>query len=212
MDQQQLARIRLLSRRFLELQGLRVAFAGGTIATVMAIYLIVAVPTPSGPMIAMLVALALMIPGQVWLHRYYATTFGRQVPKRRDPRLLLALLPFQLLLLMFTIYLNRRFPEIPAGAPTTAFFSTIAVLVAIRDWPWRAYYLGVPVAVASAWSANAFGDGPFDAGMTLAVTFLVTGLSLIAVGLLDHWLLVRLTQEARAPHAVAVENGSGSEM
>ena len=180
--------------------------------TVMTAYLIVAVPTPSGPIVAMLVALGLMIPGQVWLHRYYATTFGRQVPKRRDPWLLLALLPIQLVFFMFTMYLNRRFPEIPAGAPTTAFFSTIAVLVAIRDWPWRAYYLGVPVAVATAWSANVFGDGPFDAGMTLVVTFLVAGLSLIAVGLLDHRLLARLTQEARAPQAAAAATRSGSEM
>lgn len=182
------------------------------IVTVLAAYLMVAVPTPSGPIVAVLVALALMIPGQVWLHRYYATTFGRQVAKPRSPWLLLLLVPIQLIVFTFTMYLNRRFPEIPAGAPTTAFVAVIAVLVAIRDWPWRAYYLGAPVAVASAWSATAFGDGPFDAGVTLVVTLLVTGFSLIAVGLLDHWLLVRLTQEARAAQAAATASGVGSEM
>ena len=52
MDQQ-LARVRLLSSRFLELQGLRVALAGATIAVVFGGYLAIGHPTDTGGLIAM---------------------------------------------------------------------------------------------------------------------------------------------------------------
>ena len=210
MDQQHLARIRLLSSRFLALQGLRVASAGATLAIVFASYVTVATPTRSGAMMAIFAAFVLMIPSQWWVHRYYVTTFGRQVPKKRNPWLILALFPLQLILFAFTMYLNRRFPEIPAGAPTTSLVTVIALSVAIRDWPWRAYYLIAPVAVAFAWSTTAFSDGPFDAGLTLSITFIVTGLSMVAIGLLDHFLLVRLTREARVPQAARAANPAGA--
>jgi hypothetical protein len=85
MDQRQLERVQFLSSRFLLLQGLRVAFAGGTIAIVFGCYMMATPPTPSGGMAAIVVALVAMMPGQWWLHRYYARTFGRQVVKRRQP-------------------------------------------------------------------------------------------------------------------------------
>jgi hypothetical protein len=77
MDERQLASIRLLSRRFLELQGLRIALAGGTIAVVLGSYLAVAAPTVPGAGVALLTACALMSPGQWWLHHYYARRADR---------------------------------------------------------------------------------------------------------------------------------------
>ena len=196
MDQHQLARIRLLSSRFLELQGLRVAFAGATTAFVLGGYLVVAQPTNSGALIAMFVALVLMIPGEVWLHRYYATRVGRQVPK---PRNLAPARIFLLIYFVITVYLNRRFPAIPAGAPTAAIVGLASLYVAIRDWPCRAYYVGATVAVAIPLIAPAFGTGSVDPGVRLATTFFLMGLSFVPIGLLDHRLLVRLMQEARVP-------------
>jgi len=202
MDQQQLARIRLLSRRFLELQGLRLALAGSAIAVVMGGFLItMPAPTREGAMTAMLAAIVLMTPGQWWLHRYYATTFGRQVQKPGNPRLILPALSLNLAVFTISMYLNRRFPEIPAGAPTTVFFGFLTILVAMRDWPWRGYYLGITGVVAVAFTASLLTVG--DSGTTLAMTFFALGVSAVPVGLLDHRLLVRLIEQAR-PHQVAV--------
>ena len=80
MDQHQLDRIQLLSARFHELQGLRVALAGACMAVGVGGYLIATPqPTNNGAMIAMLLSFVPVVPGVAWLNRYYATTFGRQV-------------------------------------------------------------------------------------------------------------------------------------
>lgn len=206
MDEHQLRRIRFLSRRFLELQGLRVAFAGGTIAIVLGSYLSVAEPTTSGSTIAMLVASVLMIPGEWGLHRYYARTVGRQVP---TPEVRWPTLVFLTICLWIGVYLDRRFPAIPAGGPTMAAVVVISLWVAIRDWPWRAHYLGAAAAVAIAFGATVFSADVIDPGMTLAVTFFVTGLSFAPVGLLDHWLLIRLMADARDPEAASATGRAG---
>jgi hypothetical protein len=64
MDQQHLNRIQFLSRRFNELQGLRVAFTGLCIAVGLGIYLAAAArPTDNGAMIALLVSFVPVVPG-----------------------------------------------------------------------------------------------------------------------------------------------------
>ena len=198
MDEQQLARIRLLSRRFLELQGLRVALAGAIMASVLGSYLAATEPTPSGAIVAMLMAFVLMIPGEWWLHGYYARTVGRQVatPHVRWPGLVFLTVYFWI-----GAYLNHRFPAIPAGGPTMAAVVGLSLLVAIRDWPWRAHYLGAAAAVAMAFGVSVFGSAVIDPGRTLAITLFVGGLSFVPVGLLDHWLLIRLMADARDPRA-----------
>ena len=194
--EQQLARIRLLSSRFLELQGLRVASAGATIAIVFGGYLATGHPTHTGGMIAMGATFVLMLPGQWWAHRYYAATVGRQVPK---PRKLWPNLVFLSVYLLIATYLNRRFPEIPAGAPTAAVVVLASLFVAIRDWPWRAHYVAVAVAVSTALGSNVIGVDVIDRGMALSMTFFVAGVSMIPAGLLDHRLLMKLIREAQRP-------------
>lgn len=198
MDQSRLERIRLLSARFYELQGLRVALAGGCIAVVMGLYLIAApAPTGNGAMVALLVSFVPVIAGMPRLDRYYATTFGRQVwspPKYR----LLILACF----LVVGWSLNTWIPSISPGGPTVWIVALASLWVAIRDWPWRAYYLGVTLAVAAAFTATTSGAGLVDdPGLTLGVLFLTVGVSMVAVGVLDHLLLVKLMKEVRQPEA-----------
>ena len=64
-------------------------------------------------------------------------------------------------------WLNATFPEIPAGAPTTWFVALVSVWVAVRDWPWRAYYLIATVAVATGLAASAPIGGLLAPNMTL---------------------------------------------
>jgi hypothetical protein len=196
MTQEHLERIHLLSRRFQELQGLRVALAGALMALVVGGYVVTA-PTPSnnGAMIALLVSFALIAPGVWSLNRYYTTKFGRQVsgPRRN---------PWPILLLWWALFavawtLNARFEAIPAGAPSAATVAVASIWIAIRDWPWRAYYLLAPVAVGSGFIASAPVTGVLEPGMTLGTLFLLLGASMVPIGLLDHLQLVRLVKDVR---------------
>lgn len=195
MNETHLDRIRLLSARFHELHGLRVALAGACMAVVVGGYLVAwPQPTNNGAMIAMLVSFVPVIAVMPRLNRYYAATFGRQAwsPSRKRP-------------LLFGVYLaiawsmNAAIPEIPAGTPTTATVALLSVWVAIRDWPWRAYYLLATAAVAIGLAASAPVGGLLPPNMTLGVMFLLLGASMVPIGLLDHLLLVKLMKQARTP-------------
>ncbi len=193
MDQHRLDRIRLLSARFHELQGLRVALAGACMAFVVGGYLATPQPTNNGAMIAMLVSFIPVVAGMPRLNRYYATTFGRQVwsPPRKWP---------VFFLFGYTcvgVWLNATIPAIPAGAPTTWTVALVSIWVAARDWPWRGYYLLPALAVAGGLAASAPVGGLLAPNLTLGVMFLLLGGSMAAVGLLDHLLLLKLMKEAR---------------
>ncbi len=204
MDRKRLARIRLLSSRFNQLQGLRVAAAGAWLAVVMAVYVVVRpIAYNEGALVALLMWFPLAALGDWWLRGYYARTFGRQVSARPKN-------PVQTALLLLTLYavawyLNWRFPEIPSGAPTAYWVGLFSVWVAVRDWPWRAYYLGATAAVAIAFGLSAAVGGVLDPSLTIAAMFFAVGASMVPIGLLDHWLLVRLIQEARTPEAVSAD-------
>jgi hypothetical protein len=204
MNQARLERIRLLSRRFHELQGLRVALAGAMLALVVGGY-VLTTPKPSdnGAIAAMLASFVLIVPGVWSLNRYYATRFGRQVPSpSRNPRALVLIWSGYLVVVST---LNAMFGGIPAGAPTVATVALASIWLAIRDWPWRAYYLGAPMAVAIGFAASAPITGILAPGMTVATLFLLLGASMVPIGLLDHLLLVKLVKEVREPQAASVD-------
>ena len=200
MDQHHLNRIRFLSRRFNELKGFRVAFTGLCIAVGLGSYLAVAAqPTDNGALVALLMSFVPVVPGMSWLNRYYTSTFGRQVSEPTPMWWRLAWIP----LFLFMAYLNARIPSIPAGAPTLAVVAVASALVAIRDWPWRGYYFIATVAVTLSFAASASGAGVFGPGRTVGAMFIAVGVSMVAIGLLDHFMLVRLVKEAREPQSAS---------
>jgi hypothetical protein len=195
MTENHLDRIRLLSARFHELQGLRVALAGACMALVVGGYLVAwPQPTNNGAMVAMLVSFVPVVAIMPLVNRYYATTFGRQVwtPSRNLPL-------FMGIYLVIAWSMNAWIPEIPAGGPTTATVALLSGWVAIRDWPWRASYLLATAAVALGLAASAPVGGLLAPNMTLGVMFLLIGASMVPIGVLDHLLLVKLMKQARAP-------------
>ena len=195
MDQDRLARIKLLSSRFHELQGLRVAVAGMMLAILMAVYVgVTPTPTNDGALILLMAWFALTLPAAWWVQRYYDRTFGRQVSKPKNLVRTLLLLNVYFVIAMF---LNSRFPAIPSGAPTAFSVALLSLWVAIRDWPWRGYYLGATAAVAIALGLSAAVGGVLDPNLTLAAMFFAVGSSMVPIGLLDHRLLVKLVQDAR---------------
>lgn len=197
MDHSRLDRIRLLSARFYELQGLRVALAGACIAGVMGIYLLATPsPTGNGALAALALSFVPVIPGMLWLNRYYAGEFGRQLTTR--PRHAGRALLFGICYLVVGWTLNTWIPEIPSGTPTLATVALASMYVAIRDWPWRAHYLGMTVMTAAAFTASASGAGWIThQGLTVGILFVTVGVSMVAVGILDHLLLVKLLKEVR---------------
>lgn len=196
MTREQLERVRLLSRRFHELQGLRVALAGALLALVVGVY-VLTTPEPStnGALIAMLLSFVLIVPGVWSLNRYYATKFGRQVwsPPQHPSRIQLVFLAY----FVVAWTLNARFEAIPAGVPTVTTVAFASIWLAVRDWPWRAHYLLAPAAVGIGFIASAPMMGILEPGMTVSMLFLLLGASMVPIGLLDHLLLVRLMKEAR---------------
>ena len=198
MDRQHLDRVRLLSARFHELQGLRVALAGACMALVVGGYVIaIPEPTNNGAIVAMMVSFVPVVAVMPRLNRYYSTTFGRQVwsPPRKWK------VSFLIGYFCVAWSLNAAIPEIPAGGPTVLIVGLFSLWVAFRDWPWRAYYLIATVAVASGLAASAPIGGLLAPNMTLGVMFPVLGSSMVAIGLLDHFLLVKLMKDARESQA-----------
>ena len=210
MTRERLERIRLLSRRFHELQGLRVALAGASLTVVVGGYATLAPdPTNNGAIAAVLLSFLLIVPGVLSLNRYYAAKFGRQVmsPRPHHP-VRLALIGTAYMVLAGI--LNARFPEIPAGAPTLATVGLASIWLAVRDWPWRAYYLLATMAVAIGFVASAPITGVLAPNMTIAVIMLLLGASMVAIGLLAHMLLVKLMKDARDSATASVaETGDG---
>jgi hypothetical protein len=96
-------------------------------------------------------------------------------------------------------WLNRSFPEIPSGMPTIVVVSAASVVVAIRDWPFRSYYLAIAAAMALGFAASAVGGGFLPENLTLVTLFMLLGVTLVPVGVLDHMLLVKLMKESREP-------------
>jgi hypothetical protein len=165
-------------------------------------------PSNDGAMVALLVSFVLLVPGVWSVNRYYSTKFGRQVsgPRRNPWPTVLIMLAY----LAVAWTLNVRFEAIPAGAPTAATVALASAWVAIRDWPWRTYYLGAAAAVGIGFAASGPVTGLLEPGMTLGVTFLLLGASMVPIGLLDHLQLVRLVKEVREQQPAGVERVSSS--
>jgi hypothetical protein len=195
MDRHQLDRVRLVSARFHELQGLRVALAGAAIAGGVAGYAFAtSAPTHNGVIAALVLSFIPVAPGVWWLNRYYAARFGRQVS---NPKPFVRPALFVIGYTTIGWVLNATVDADAVGAPTLAIVALISAWVGFRDWPWRAYHLLVPVALAIT-TVMASGGGAIDPGRMLVALFIALGLSMVAIGLLDHLLLVKLTKESRA--------------
>lgn len=208
MYQHRLDRIRLLSARFHELQGLRVALAGACMALVVGGYVIATPePTNNGAIVAMLVSFVPVVAVMPRLNRYYAATFGRQVwsPPRKWK------VSFLFGYFCVAWWLNAAIPEIPAGGPTVLTVGLFSLWVAFRDWPSRGYYLIPALAVAGGLAASAPVGGLLAPNLTLGVMFPLLGGSMVSIGLLDHVLLVKLMKEARDSQAMTAPSPTGAE-
>ncbi len=205
MPEQDLARIAFVTRRFEELQGLRSASLGaGLILSVVAWSLLPGEqrmqPYPHLPLAAQMTLLGLTR----GLDGFYARSFGR-VP--RTPRFDRAYTPsiwlqpgvrVPMLIVMAMLVDVLKDPYLPRLSFAGAILAGYSLWVVVRDWPHRIHHvLGT---VAGLTTMIIFASLPVTERPTyrldpetaagLALSYSMIGVALLAVGLLDHRLLV----------------------
>ena len=199
MHEDRLARIRLVSARYRDLQGLRYVCVGMALALTFGGTL--ALPfVPPGPLWLTQAAmfLALVVPGHFWLDRYYAATFGRQVPARDHHGVRAGLLVFAA---MFVIDAALRTGPLAASALIAGVYS---LWIAVRDWPFRPHHVSAAVVAAVGVALHLSPFGAASPSQATAATMGLLGVTWILIGFLDHRLLVSLMQ-ARQDEAEAIE-------
>lgn len=191
MDQR-LKTIRLLTERYSELQGLRVAFAGGLIAATCGAVLIAA-PQPDLRVVnlAVLAAFGVDLAAHLLLARYYRSRYGRiDAPRSRAASGWFAVALVAVITILDNTYRTGPF----AGLLVVGAVS--ALWVVVRDFPMRSYYLLGVVSSSLGATLMLIAAGTPQLGRAQALGMFVFGLTYIPIGLLDHRLL---TSAMRSP-------------
>lgn len=188
MENSDLKRVGLVTERYWELQGLRSVLVG---AAYLCGALVATGLAPGGwpfsdpAVTAFLVMFAIVIPGMLYLDRYYASAFGRVMPTREGRRFGTLVMPG------LSVLAVTASPIIgaPAGGLFFLAWATFGLWITIRDWPFRGHHLldvlaGVLAAVV-AWQT---GDAA-SAMLPMVNGLAVIGVAAIVTGYLDHSLL-----------------------
>lgn len=194
-----LDRVRLVSRRFTELQGLAVAAAGMLFVLVFGVYLVAAPAPGRGIWIALAIAFLLAVPLTHLSRRYYAATLGRVSPNAFRLSLV------QVVAMALAMGVLDRVLSVPAPANALPIAAAGALWIAIRDWPFRFYHLAGCLAALGAFALQIMPNTGLSADVALAAGFGVVGLVYVPIGLLDHRLLV----SSMRTHAGAVPHTTG---
>lgn len=193
MDQRFQA-IRLVTERYSQLQGLRVAYAGllwtcfgGVLATQANV-------TPLELLTVFLGIVVLYLPGSRMLDRYYRSRFGRIVVPRSSTS------KAWIVLALAAIAISSKLSGFYPLAGAFLVVGAESLWTAIRDWPTRWHHVvgGIAGALAAAVQFTA----PPGLGPALALGCAIIGLAYIPIGLLDHRLLVSVMRrhgEQEAP-------------
>jgi len=188
MENERLARIRLVTRRYDDMQGLVRGSMG--VGFIVGAGVFVLVPGDLAIYVSVLVFLSLALPGARLAEKYYADRFGRvaQPAESRRPRPTVIGLIFGLILGLTTIAAKIAGP----GYPINIFLMCASFLgwQLVRDWPLRKYLI-IDVCAASMASALFVGQTPPGTDEYFVMCFAITGAAAMITGWLDHRFLVR---------------------
>lgn len=179
-----LERIRLVSERYWELQGLRHVLVGIVFSVVFGVVLLSGGPTPDwGFAGTVALAIGLIAAGMLWLDRYYERTLGRLRPTAASRRFGTFVVPVTLFALLWLHPL--------VGAPPFSLYfagwAAFGLWITWRDWPFRAHHLVDTVAGTLAAALQWRGAGTPDERFLMGLV--VIGVGAIVSGSLDHRLL-----------------------
>ena len=175
-----LDRLRCVTARFRELQGLRLVAWGISSGVSATIYLV----APSSSTFWLVVALAIggwVLPDPL-VRRYYRERFGRSEPIHLRGR-------SGFLIIGVSVVgpaLDNLFHIGPIAVPL-ALMIGYDLWTIVSDWPFR-WHRGLTAAAAAIALVVQFGTWPVDT--RVAAAFLLVGLAAIPVGVLDHRLLM----------------------
>lgn len=182
-DGERLARIRLVSRHYNELQGLRGALFGSAFTLTMGGYLFATGwrNHEFGAAVAMGAAFVFIIPGMLWLDRYYEATFGRVRPdaggRRRQTFIIAAIIVAVVVLGKFQ------------SMGIFLLLSGQSLWISIRDWPLRRHHLIQAAAAATAAAVQMTEAARQAPDSAMVAGFLVIGVAMMLTGFADHRLL-----------------------
>jgi hypothetical protein len=188
-EHDRLRRVRLVSERYHELQGLRAALIGSAFTLSMGLYLI-STGWKDGvldPVVALGFAFAIDIPGMLWLDRYYERTYGRVKAGAAAERLSTFVIPV-------SFFAATILDHWLLGGSYTGMFVVLggfSLWVAIRDWPLRSYHLVGAIAGIAAGFVQLTDTARQAPDSALATGFLIVGIAQGLTGFADHRLLTR---------------------
>lgn len=173
-----------VTRRFEELKGLRPALVGCVWSVVFGLSLVFDRPGFEGPWLLVSLVAATVAPigvGIHWIDRHYLARFGRvQQQTQWSARLVI-------------VSSVVTAVGLQAGLGLVPFFTwhaTRSLWVALRDAPYSVHHVLGTIAGVTA-SVLALSGGALGSDRAAVMGFVVLGLGLIPVGLLDHRLLCR---------------------
>ena len=147
MDERTLARIRLVSRRYGELRGLRTVALGAGVAVPFGLFFVSGSDSDVWFFTATFIAVLLALVTRWWAGRYYEAEFGRVVPAQSgQARGILLGVSFG----MSGIVVQDIFGDSVQRLWPFVWTAPFLLWIAIRDWPWRTHHLLTAAAFALA--------------------------------------------------------------
>lgn len=194
-----LRQAQFIATHYWELQGLRSVLVGGAFVAVFGPALLLAGATPSDVVAALSFGafFLLVIPGMLWLDRYYARVFGQIQPSASTRRWATWGVPGVCIAVLAA--------ELAFGVPRLGllFLSWAAyhLWIVWRDWPQRRYH--VVAAAAAALAAVVQLTGPSGENPKLMSGFFVVGAVMVVTGVRDHQLLAASLRPHRDDSGIA---------
>lgn len=179
---QDLDRIRLVTERYAELQGLRHVLIGCVFSVLFGGLLLVRGQRPGDLtlMLSLVLAFALIVPGMLWLDRYYERSFGRLSPRAGTHARTLVPATLVALLGLHSLVGAPRFSVYFLG------WAAFALWITWRDSPFRTYWL-LHVAAGLLGTVVQWRSGGTDEGYALGIAAI--GAASVLTGFRDHQLL-----------------------
>jgi hypothetical protein len=203
-EKEKLARIRLISRRFNQLQGLRLVVFGLAFGLPFGAHLALGTPSEDSLYIAFGVAFVLMVLGMIWADRFYSQAFGRVHQTRPDgTRLGFAFgIGFAVLMLLERYFIGEK-------TMVSVFVVNVAVFAssAVREWPWMRHHLFGAATGVLAIVLQLTTDNAANLPDAIAAGFVLQGAVCIPLGFMDHQLL---SASMRAAHEAPDEESASS--
>jgi len=195
-------KIRLVAERYRDVRGLRLVVAGSALVAFFGVYVLAGGPGAfAGFVLALACAFGTIAIALQWVDRFYVSRFGRIVHSESSDTAVALSIGIGIVVTIA----NQWLGTFVLGAVVAA--ATMALWVAIRDWPLRWYYLlGVVPAIVASWIR--FRLPGLSREMAEAIGLVIIGASFIPIGFLDHRLLtsvMRPRKSSEAPAALTTE-------